>query len=83
MFVPLGFLCFLLSLFVVDAGLPDDGPKQDSDANNTQTDVTSDKDSNGPETEPDVPEAIPTAEKGRLETEKKGAEEIIEKNSID
>jgi len=29
MFVPLGALCFVMALFVVDAGLPDDKPKEE------------------------------------------------------
>ena len=29
MFVPIGALCFLMALFVVDAGLPDDAPKEE------------------------------------------------------
>ena len=29
MFVPLGALCLIMALFVVDAGLPDDKPKEE------------------------------------------------------
>jgi hypothetical protein len=44
MFVPLGALSLLLSLFVLDVGLPDDKPQEESGSNETQEDEEGDHD---------------------------------------
>jgi hypothetical protein len=47
MFVPLGALYLLLSLFALDVGLPDDKPQEDSRNSETQEDAASDVDQSG------------------------------------
>jgi hypothetical protein len=61
MFVPLGALSLLLSLFVLDVGLPDDKPQEESGSNETEEDEAGDVDrSRGIG---DVPETLSGGEK--------------------
>jgi len=84
MFVPLGALSFLLSLFVVDVGLPDD-------AKDTKANATSDGSSAetvNAEEEPtaiadqDIPEAIPPVEKIEISASRELREEEIHEKTV-
>ena len=65
MFVPLGALCLIMALFVVDAGLPDDKPKEEvRDGENNEDGHHDDEEGNSSTVLPEVPESIPVSEKG-------------------
>jgi hypothetical protein len=65
MFVPLGALCLIMALFVVDAGLPDDKPKEEvREGENNEDGHHDDEEGNSSTVLPEVPESIPVSEKG-------------------
>jgi hypothetical protein len=61
MFVPLGALSLLLSLFVLDVGLPDDKPQEESRNSETEEDEARDVDPSA--AIEDVPQTLPAGEK--------------------
>jgi hypothetical protein len=61
MFVPLGGICFFLSLFVDDVGLPEDKVET---ANIVPDNGAGDVDTDHSSTNSDIPGAIPKREKG-------------------
>jgi hypothetical protein len=64
--VPLGALCFIMALFVVDAGLPDDKPKEEVREGEVHEDGhQDDADGSSSSVSPEVPESI-SMEKGGL-----------------
>lgn len=64
MFVPLGALCFVMALFVVDAGLPDDKPKEEVQDDEVHNDERRDGEEGSPTfSSAEVSEDTPTSEK--------------------
>ena len=64
MFVPLGALCFVMALFVVDAGLPDDKPKEEARDGEVHDDEGRDGEEGRPSVSPaEVSEETPASEK--------------------
>jgi hypothetical protein len=76
MFVPLGALCFVLSVFVKDVGLPDDNPAGGEARH--PGDRPEDEEGSDEASSQDIPEAIPsiTKEKVGEETVKSGEKTV-------
>ena len=75
--VPLGALCLIMALFVVDAGLPDDKPKEEMrDREHDEDGDLSDEEGSASR---EVPESIPVSEKGASKEVDGGAEKDVEK----
>ena len=75
--VPLGALCLIMALFVVDAGLPDDKPNEGvRDGEHNEDGDQSDEEGSA---SPEVPESIPVSEKGASKEVDGRAEKDIEK----
>jgi hypothetical protein len=70
MFVPLGALCFVLSVFVEDVGLPDDNPAggEARHPGDRLEDSVSEEGSDELSSQ-DIPEAIPSVTKEKVEGE--------------
>jgi hypothetical protein len=88
MFVPLGGACFLMSLFVDDKGLPDDGPKAEGKASPAPGDTVSDSedDTTRSRSGSEILLQIPVGENTKLDSkekakDKKGVEVKEEKTS--
>jgi hypothetical protein len=83
MFVPLGALNFLLSLFVVDVGLPDDAKdtKGKTTAPGSSAEAVKVEGAPAVITDQDIPEAVPPVEKMKSSGSRESVEEIDEKTA--
>lgn len=80
MFVPMGALCLVMALFVVDVGLPEEKPKEkvrDSEAHDDER--RDEEERNSSPSSAEVPEDTPVSEKATAKAIDARAQRDVEK----